>query len=248
MSLHVKPKLSVLPPSQRRFWQEAMPAIPRDNVLYGGTAVALRYGHRQSIDFDFFSAIPLDADRKSTILGQLNATARLEVLREAPNSVTAIWGIGDNAVKVSLFGGIRHGQVAPPDHAVGGPLIASPLDLLATKLKVINQRIEPKDYIDVDCLLRQGLQLTAGLGAARALYGDNFNPLDTAKAVSWFKEGSLDSMLPADVKQRLTKAVANAEPLSIRTMAIHGQIGRLEGQPIRKPERSPAAQRCDRER
>jgi hypothetical protein len=28
--------------------------VPEQYVLYGGTAVALRYGHRNSVDFDFF--------------------------------------------------------------------------------------------------------------------------------------------------------------------------------------------------
>ena len=34
--------------------------VPRGFVLYGGTALALRLGHRQSVDFDFFTSLPVD--------------------------------------------------------------------------------------------------------------------------------------------------------------------------------------------
>ena len=50
----------VLPPAQRAFWDEDVPTLPRDWVLYGGTAIALHLGHRRSLDFDFFSADTLD--------------------------------------------------------------------------------------------------------------------------------------------------------------------------------------------
>src|SRR5438067_11898975 len=47
------PRLEILPPSQRRIWPELC-AIPKDFVLYAGTALALHLGHRESADFDFF--------------------------------------------------------------------------------------------------------------------------------------------------------------------------------------------------
>jgi len=30
--------------------------VPPHFILYGGTALALRLGHRESVDFDFFSS------------------------------------------------------------------------------------------------------------------------------------------------------------------------------------------------
>ena len=42
---------------------ELAPAPDLSFVLYGGTAVALRLGHRVSIDFDFFKAEPLEKAR-----------------------------------------------------------------------------------------------------------------------------------------------------------------------------------------
>ncbi len=54
------PRLDILPAPQRRLWTE-LHEVPRNFVLYGGTAIALRLGHRQSIDFDFFSFGELDS-------------------------------------------------------------------------------------------------------------------------------------------------------------------------------------------
>ena len=48
------PKLGILPVSQRSLWDE-LRQTPPEFVLYGGTALALRLGHRHSEDFDFFS-------------------------------------------------------------------------------------------------------------------------------------------------------------------------------------------------
>jgi hypothetical protein len=49
------PKLNILPESQQLLWK-LLGSTPPDFVLYGGTALALRLGHRQSVDFDFFSS------------------------------------------------------------------------------------------------------------------------------------------------------------------------------------------------
>lgn len=55
------PNLSILPPPQLQLWPE-LDATPEAFTLYGGTALALRLGHRASVDFDFFSNQPFDPD------------------------------------------------------------------------------------------------------------------------------------------------------------------------------------------
>jgi hypothetical protein len=57
--LFSSPYLEILPAPQRRLWDE-LRQVPSDFVLYGGTALALRLGHRQSLDFDFFGRRELD--------------------------------------------------------------------------------------------------------------------------------------------------------------------------------------------
>jgi hypothetical protein len=49
-----KPDLNALPAPQRAVWEE-LNATPKDFMLYGGTALALRLRQRQSEESDFFS-------------------------------------------------------------------------------------------------------------------------------------------------------------------------------------------------
>jgi hypothetical protein len=54
-------RLDILPPPQRRLWDE-VGARPAEFTLYGGAAIALHLSHRQSVDFDFSGDRALDAN------------------------------------------------------------------------------------------------------------------------------------------------------------------------------------------
>src|SRR6266481_4161142 len=56
----LEPKLDILPAAQRQIWTSLAPAPHLNFVLYGGTAIALHLGHRESLDFDFFRSDSLD--------------------------------------------------------------------------------------------------------------------------------------------------------------------------------------------
>lgn len=138
-------------------------------MLYGGTAIALRCGHRVSVDFDFFSSQSLERQQLCRLLPLWDG---VQVLQDQPDTLTVL--VADvhtrNTVKVSFFGGLSIGRVAEPDPTVDGvAVVAAPLDLLGTKLKVMLQRAERKDYEDVAVLLRSGLSLAQGLAAAKAM-------------------------------------------------------------------------------
>jgi hypothetical protein len=113
--------------------------VPNNFVLYGGTAVALRHGHRTSVDFDYFSDKPLDHGRLEKTLPLLNAG---EVLRRGPSELVVSVDIRADKVKLSFFGGLQFGRVGTPDKIPGHGLIAAPIDLLATKLKALHDRVE----------------------------------------------------------------------------------------------------------
>lgn len=196
------PALNTLPPSQLAFWKEVT-QIPDHFVLYGGTALALRLGHRQSIDFDFFSAARLDLAELSSLIPFLS---QAEVLQSAPETVTLRL---DRAgpVFVSFFGNLAFGQLAGPEPAAPhGIKIASLDDLMATKLKVVAQRAESKDYIDIAAMLKSGVSLARGLGGAIALFGPNFNPALSLKALTYFGDGDLASV-SSEIRQFLIAAV-----------------------------------------
>jgi len=108
---------------------------------------------------------------------------------------------------VSFFGAIGFGRVGEPDFTDDGVLqVASFDDLMATKVKVVLQRAEAKDYRDVVAMINAGVSLTYGLAAARRLFGPNFQPGESLKALAYFGDGDLGT-LTADEKNTLVDAV-----------------------------------------
>ena len=200
------PRLDVLPAAQRALWPELV-AVPKQFVLYGGTGLALRLGHRESIDFDFFSHDPLDHRALESKLPLLRAA---ETLQEGPDTRTVIIQRADSPVKLSFFGGLTFGRVGDPEATTDGVLrVASTLDLAGTKIKALLQRVEAKDYRDIAALLAHGVVLADVLGAARALFGPSFNPIVARKALVYFEGGDLESLEP-DLRARLV-AVATRD-------------------------------------
>lgn len=200
------PRLDILPAAQRALWPE-LAEIPPDFVLYGGTALALRLGHRTSEDFDFFSNQSFQPDELERRIPFLAGSARLQ---SSPN--TLVSQVDRNGpVKVSFFGGLTLRRVQDPEIVAEPRLaIASLLDLAATKVKVVQDRAETKDYIDLNRLLEERIDLGSALGAALAVYGRTFNPLLSLKALSYFADGDLAS-LPSAVRSRLTEAVRKVD-------------------------------------
>jgi hypothetical protein len=69
------PQLDTLPSPQRALWPE-LATTPEAFTLYGGTALALRIGHRASVDFDFFSNASFDPERLAGTIPYLKDAAR----------------------------------------------------------------------------------------------------------------------------------------------------------------------------
>jgi hypothetical protein len=195
----LSPRYEVLPSSQRILWPE-LATVARRFVLYGGTALALRLGHRASVDFDFFAHDPLDHRKLEREFPRLRGA---ETLQEDADSRTAIVHVGEGTVKVSFFGGIGFGRVGEPDVTDDGVLrVASLFDLAGTKIKVLLQRVEAKDYLDIAALLGAKVSLGQIFAAARALFGPAFNPLVAQKTLTNFEGGDLGS-LPDEVRRTL---------------------------------------------
>lgn len=205
----MRPRLDVLPAEQQRLWPE-LAQVPEHFVLYGGTAVALRLGGRQSIDFDFFTDQPVSAD---VLKGSLAFLGRAELVQSEPNTSSFIVDRG-GAIKLSFFGGLTIGRVGKPERCEDNHLwIASLLDLAAQKMKVILVRAEPKDYCDIYTLLKAGITLPEALGATKALYPE-FNPVLSLKALAYYGEPILTTM-PASVRDYLTEESAKVESVKV---------------------------------
>ncbi len=186
----LQPRLEILPAAQRALWPRLV-QVPRHFVLYGGTALALRLGHRASLDFDFFTS---ESVRPNELLTQLEFLKDAKVLQTASHTLTVAVDCG-SPVKVSFFGGLRLGRVGEPDRTPDGVLsVASLLDLAGTKAAVIYQRAESKDYLDLLAILDSGISLSLAMAAARAIYGEQYNPMLTVKSLSYFGDGDLSKL------------------------------------------------------
>jgi len=190
-------------------WDELCGRVPAGFVLFGGTAIALRLGHRTSVDFDFFANEPF---QPGDLLRGLSWLGEAEPTQSSPNTLTILLQ-REGPVKISFFGGLAFGRVGEPEAAgPGGILVASLLDLVATKLKVIQERAEAKDYRDVAALLQHGLKLPEMLASARALYGGTWNAMISLKALNYFADGDLPS-LPNDLKDLLSEEAASVSEI-----------------------------------
>ena len=213
------PNLSMLPPPQLELWPE-LGATPESFTLYGGTALTLRLGHRASVDFDFFSNVPFDPERLASALPYLKDAGRVQM---APDTLTCRVDRG-GAVLVSFFGGLGLGQVAERYQVKGMSLyVASLLDIAGTKMAVVQKRAEAKDYLDIDALLRHGVDLPTALAAGSVVYGRSFNPLITLKALSFFDDVP---MLSAEVRERLSAAVEAVDVTKLPVLTAYAQRGK----------------------
>ncbi len=213
MSRTFKPRMEILPPAQQRLWPELSQASDLGFVLYGGTAIALRLGHRSSVDFDFFSETPLDREMIKAAFPFVAQSSVLQDERNALSILVSYGGFEHSHVKVSFFGTIGFGRVGEPDITEDGVLqVASLDDLMATKVKVILQRAEAKDYRDIAAMVNAGISLSHGLAAACVIFGPNFQPSESLKALVYFNDGDLHTLSKAE-KNALVQAVSDVREL-----------------------------------
>ena len=161
------PNLNILPTAQRALWPD-LGETPEEFTLYGGTALALRLGHRTSLDFDFFSNASFDPDELARNTPYIRGAERVQV---GPDTLTCRVE-RDGPVLVSFFGGLGLGQAATREKVPDLSLhVASLLDIAGTKAAVVQKRAEVKDYIDIDAILQHGVDLPTVLAAGAAVYG-----------------------------------------------------------------------------
>lgn len=182
----MNPMISILPEQQADLWPR-LGGIPDRFVLYGGTGLALRLGHRTSLDFDFFSA---DGFTPAGLLDDLGWLGRPEVVDMDEDSLVVIEPGG---VQLAFFGGLKLQAVAEPSLVSdNGLVVASVFDLAATKAKAILDRSEWKDYVDIATLIERGHGLTDIIGYATTVFDRQFAfpALVFLRSLVWFKDGT----------------------------------------------------------
>jgi hypothetical protein len=203
------PRLDILPPAQRSLWPHLV-QVPGHFVLYGGTAIALFLGHRQSVDFDFFSDVDLDDEQKNNLLREITWLTGASVLQNEKDTLTVSIDYMGAPIKLSFFGGVKNGCVCEPDKTDDDVLcVASMDDLFAHKLKVIHDRAEAKDYQDIAVMLASGQSLSRGLAALETLFGSSVPPMVTLKSLAYFNDLNEPWRLTDDMKATITRAICS---------------------------------------
>ena len=118
----------------------------KDMRLVGGTSLALQYGHRRSVDLDFFGMTTEDVDELT------------DMMRECSKDL--VKGSCTKRIKTYFLNGVKVDVVNYDykwiDDVVegGGLRLASPKDIAAMKVNAVMGRGTKKNFIDVYFLLQ----------------------------------------------------------------------------------------------
>ncbi len=114
--------------------------------LVGGTALALQYGHRLSVDLDFFGQLPQDKEELIAIAKQVGDVVVF-------NKSNFILQVSINNVKVDFVDYSRYAWIDEPVQG-DGFVLASDKDIAAMKVNAIMGRGTRKDFVDLYILLQ----------------------------------------------------------------------------------------------
>lgn len=193
-------KFDCLPDAQRTLWPRLEAVSELGFVLYGGTSVALRFGHRKSVDFDFFSS---ESFQEKQLLNLFPWLADCRKTQDSANSYSYITSHG---AKITFLGGFGFGRIGYPDMDPDtGIQIASPEDVFALKLRALHDRVEEKDLLDIAEFIRQEYSLENAIMGANALIRGMPPPEFTMQALMWYDDPAL-----ADFPQTDRKLIAQA--------------------------------------
>jgi hypothetical protein len=161
-------------------------AALRGWVLAGGTALALRLGHRVSGDLDFFRASAVDLEALARVLERVGECETLG--RDARTLNVLVAG-----VKLSFFR-VSFGVLRPPT-----PYrffsVADLVDIALMKLMAIADRGSRRDFVDLWCILQEGHTLRQCLELLPKKYGEGrVNLYHVLKSLTYFEDAESEPL------------------------------------------------------
>ncbi len=136
-------KLLILSEERKRVLP-SLTSFKNEFYLAGGTGLALQLGHRESIDFDFFSPHPFDTDVMIKRLSALFGDKSFVVTQVEKNTLSINLHI---EIKISFM--TYEYKLISPLISTEYINIASIPDIACMKLSAIMQRSTLKDYVDL---------------------------------------------------------------------------------------------------
>jgi predicted nucleotidyltransferase component of viral defense system len=152
--------------------------------LVGGTSLALQYGHRNSIDLDFFGTID---DDPLSIRECLETIGHVSVLKETKS--IRIYDL--DKVKIDFVDYSRY-QWLTEAITEDGLRLASPKDIAAMKVNAIEGRGTRKDFVDIYFLL-QHYSLDEILGFYQEKYPEH-SVFRALMSLSYFEDAEKQMM------------------------------------------------------
>ena len=152
--------------------------------LVGGTALALQYGHRQSVDLDFFGKLP---ENKDELIDVVRRVGDVTVL----NRSKIILQMVINQVKVDFVDYSRYPWIDEPILGEGF-VLASDKDIAAMKINAIMGRGTRKDFIDLYVLL-QHYSLAQIMDFYRQKYPE-FSEYRALLSMTYFDDAEMQDM------------------------------------------------------
>ena len=182
-------RTDVLTADQRAVLDALTPLVsPTRFYLAGGTALALRHGHRRSIDFDFFRPDPFDA---LPVLAELeSAFDDVERMPSGPRTVyVRLRGV------TTSFCEYKYRLIEAVDPSPWGFGLAADLDIAAMKVEAVAGRGSRKDFVDLRMLCASGLRLDDILDAFDRKYGTGrVERYHRLRALAWFEDAERQPM------------------------------------------------------
>lgn len=155
-----------------------------DMRLVGGTALALQYGHRQSIDLDFFGDLTCELEKTQEILSKYG---KVTVLKETKNiRIYVVDNIKVDFVHYSCYPWLEDAIFED------GIRLASPVDIAAMKINAIEGRGTRKDFVDVFFLLKH-YSLQEILSFYKAKY-PNYSDFRAMMSLTYFDDAEMQPM------------------------------------------------------
>ncbi|MEY4245400.1 MAG: hypothetical protein RLZZ245_2985 [Verrucomicrobiota bacterium] len=174
--------------------------------LAGGTSLALRLGHRLSIDLDFFTTTPFEP---ASLAHQLGA---------GPESIT---GQAEGTLQLFIDGVkvefLKHGypKLADDDLIQGIQLWSLP-DVAAMKLNAVSNRGSKKDFYDLATLLNH-FSLQDLIGHYQAKYRPA-SLMMVIRSLAWFDDADAEPD-PVSLRHETWPSVVAKISSAIRTLS-----------------------------
>jgi len=175
--------------------------------LVGGTALALRYGHRSSVDLDLFSDIKFDiAIIEKELLREFRNNFSYEI---APKNLGIFCYINNIKVDIVYF---PHKPISAIEKEEGLRIYSSQ-DIAAMKIQAILGRGEKKDFWDLYELL-QHYSLQQIIDFHRKKYPGQMLAISIPNAISYFVDAD-ESKTPVSVNNQTWESIKKSIQLAV---------------------------------